>query len=130
MNIGKKISFIKENMGYKNYQEFGKAVGVNGDWLVDLSKKETVQMVDVTRLIVIVEHFGVTLDWLLEDEKEDTPTAKSNLSEDDIGVMLDNIKTKIKEEKDNKFYGYSMHKISKLAYDGIDTITKLLKSNL
>ena len=130
MNIGKKISFIKENMGYKNYQEFGKAVGLPGDWLVDLSKKETVQTVDVTRLIVIVKFFDVTLDWLLEDEKEDTPIAKSNLPDDDIGIMLDNIKIKIKEGKDNKFYGCSMHKVSQLAYDSIETIIKLIKSNL
>lgn len=130
MNIGKKITFIKESRGYKNYQEFGKAVSLPGDWLVDLSKKETVQTVDITRLIVIVKFFDVTLDWLLEDEKEDIPTAKSNLPDDDIGILLDNIKIKIKEGKDNKFYGYNMNKVSQLAYDSIETIIKLIKSNL
>jgi len=131
MTIGEKITLLKESAGFKNYQEFGKAVGLSGDWLNDLSKKQDVSTIDITRLIKIADYFNVTLDWLLKDNDNNyIIDVKKDLAEDDIGVMLDNIKNKI-SEGNTKFYGYSMNnKVSKLANDAIDIIKKLIKQNL
>lgn len=131
MTIGEKISLLKESAGFRNYQEFGKAVGLSGDWLLDLSKKQDVSTIDITRLIKIADYFNVTLDWLLKDNDNNyIIDVKKDLAEDDIGVMLDNVQNKI-NEGNTKFYGYFMsNEVSKLAYDSIDIIKKLIKQNL
>jgi transcriptional regulator with XRE-family HTH domain len=131
MTIGEKITLLKESAGFKNYQDFGKAVGLSGDWLLDLSKKQGVSTIDMTRLIKIADYFNVTLDWLLKDNDNNyIIDVKKDLAEDDIGVMLDNIKNKI-SEGNTKFYGYSMNnEVSKLANDAIDVVKKLIKQNL
>lgn len=131
MTIGEKISLLKENAGFKNYQDFGKAVGLSGDWLNDLSKKQEVTTIDITRLIKIADYFNVNLDWLLKDNNDNyIIDVKKDLAEDDIGVMIDNIKNKI-SEGNTKFYGYSMgNEASKLANDAIDVVKKLIKQNL
>ena len=131
MTIGEKITLLKESARFKNYQDFGKAVGLSGDWLLDLSKKQDVSTIDITRLIKIADYFNVTLDWLLKDNDNNyIIDVKKDLAEDDIGVMLDNIKNKI-SEGNTKFYGYSMNnEVSKLANDAIDIVKKLIKQNL
>jgi len=131
MAIGEKIALLKESAGFKNYQEFGKAVGLSGDWLLDLSKKQDVSTIDITRLIKIADYFNVSLDWLLKDNDNNyVIDVKKDLAEDDIGVMIDNIKDKI-SEGNAKFYGYFMNnEVSKLANDAIDIIKKLIKQNL
>lgn len=130
MNIGKKISVLKDSIGFKNYQEFGKAVGLNGEWLLELSKKEVIQTVDITRLIKISEYFNVSIDWLLKDENDIDLSVKQDLQDNDIGVMLDYLQTKI-NESENKFYGYDMSiESKKLASDSIDVIKKLIKQNI
>ena len=131
MTIGEKIALLKESAGFKNYQEFGKVVGLSGDWLLDLSKKQDVSTIDITRLIKIADYFNVTLDWLLKDNDNDyIIDVKKDLAEDDIGIMLDNIQNKI-NEGNAKFYGYSMNnEVSKLANDAIDIVKKLIKQNL
>ena len=131
MTIGEKIALLKESAGFKNYQEFGKAVGLSGDWLNDLSKKQDVSTIDITRLIKIADYFNVSLDWLLKDNDNNyVIDIKKDLAEDDIGIMLDNVQNKI-NEGNTKFYGYSMNnKVSKLANDAIDIIKKLIKQNL
>jgi len=131
MTIGEKITLLKESARFKNYQDFGKAVGLSGDWLLDLSKKQEVSTIDITRLIKIADYFNVTLDWLLKDNDNDyIIDVKKDLAEDDIGIMLDNIQNKI-NEGNAKFYGYSMNnEVSKLANDAIDIVKKLIKQNL
>ena len=131
MTIGEKIALLKESAGFKNYREFGKAVGLSGDWLNDLSKKQDISTIDITRLIKIADYFNVTLDWLLKDNDNDyIIDVKKDLAEDDIGIMFDNIQNKI-NEGNAKFYGYSMsNETSKLANDAIDIIKKLIKQNL
>lgn len=86
MTIGEKITLLKESARFKNYQDFGKAVGLSGDWLLDLSKKQEVSTIDITRLIKIADYFNVTLDWLLKDNDNDyIIDVKKDLAEDDIG---------------------------------------------
>lgn len=135
MNIGEKIQKLKESMNFKDYQEFGKAVGLPGDWIKDaLSKKESITTVDITRLIKIAEYFNVTLDWLLKDNNEWVikykEGFKEGLTSDDIGIMLDEIDNKLCETN-NKFYGYNMNKDTIiLCKDALDEVKKLIKDNL
>lgn len=135
MTIGEKITLLKESAGFKNYQEFGKVVGLSGDWLLDLSKKQDITTIDITRLIKIADYFNVTLDWLLKDSDDNyVIDVKKDLAEDDIGIMLNKIQDKIQDkisEGNAKFYGYSMNnEVSKLANDAIDIVKKLIKQNL
>ena len=99
--------------------------------MLDLSKKQNVSTIDITRLIKIADYFNITLDWLLKDNDNNyIIDVKKDLAEDDIGIMLDNIQNKI-NEGNAKFYGYFMgNEASKLANDAIDVVKKLIKQNL
>jgi transcriptional regulator with XRE-family HTH domain len=131
MNIGKKIASLKENLGFKNYAEFGKAIGLSGDWLLELSKKETVSTIDVSRLIVIADYAHISLDYLLRDSEDaGTICKQGELAEDDTGVMLDRVQDQLKED-DLMFYGFCIGKdVSKLAIDAIDVVKMLIKQNI
>lgn len=132
MNIGEKIVLLKENMGFKNWAEFGKFVGLSGEWIKDsLSKKSTITTVDITRLIKIASKFNVTLDWLVSDDDKDLDlNATQNLALDDIGLLLNNIKETV-NNGNAKFYGTVMNEVvSKLTVDSIDIIKKLIQQNL
>lgn len=130
MNIGQKIQTLFKSRGFRNYQEFGKAVGLSGDWLIDLSKKETISTVDITRLLKLSDYFNVSLDWLLKDNEEWVVDIKGDFPNDDIGIMFDGIVNKL-SDKDNKFYGCNMNKESiLLTKDAINEVKKLIKENL
>jgi len=89
MNIGEKIFQLKESMGFKNYAEYGKAIGLPRDWLLELSKKDSIQTIDITRLIKITEYHKITLDDLLKDNEDNLVVdIKSNLPENNIGKLI------------------------------------------
>jgi transcriptional regulator with XRE-family HTH domain len=129
LTVGQKIAAYKENLGFKNYAEFGKAAGLSGDWLNDLSKKDTLQTVDITRLIKLTEYLNITLDDLLKDNNEciiDTPV---DLPENDIYKLLIDIQNRLQDDG-NTFNGTAMNDITvKLVSDSIDIIYKLVKAN-
>lgn len=135
MNIGQKIQKLKESMCFKDYQAMGKAIGFTGKepggWLLDLSKKDTIQTVDISKLMRVANYFNISLDWLLNDDSDIAITVGiDNLSDDDIGVQLKIISTNLSNGS-NKFYGYSMKRETiKLAIDAIDEIQKIIKENL
>ena len=128
MNIGQKITLLKEGAGFKNYKEFGDYVGLSNDWCLELSKKQEVTTIDITRLIIISKKFNVSIDWLLADI-DDEDIQDKQLPEDDIASMLGRIQDKI--NKDSSFEGTSLNKeVAKLAYDSIDVVKKLIRQNL
>jgi transcriptional regulator with XRE-family HTH domain len=130
LNIGKKIQTLRESMGFKNYQEFGKAIGLPGDWLQELSKRDSITNIDITRLIKIADYFNISVDWLLQDTTEQSVNIGEGLPDDDIGKMLDNIQKQL-ESGANKFNGYIMNnEVIKLSIDAIDEIKKIIKENL
>lgn len=131
MTIGQKIGMLKNNSGYKNYQELGKVIGVSGDWLNDLSKKDNITTIDITRLIKIAEYFNISLDWLLKDENDNyVVDIQQGLSENDIGIMIDKVQEKI-AEGNNQLYGIAMTKESEqIAVDALDIVKNLIKQNL
>ena len=131
MNIGQKINLLFERSGYKNYADWGKAMGLPGDWLLDMKKKETIKTVDITRLIVIAEYNQITLDELLKDDNGNfVIDNKEDLADNDICRMLDQIQTELQND-DVRFNGLAMSKDCKdIALNTIDVIKGLIRSNL
>ncbi len=131
MNIGQKINLLFDRSGYKNYADWGKAMGLPGDWLLDMKKKETIKTVDITRLIVIAEYNHITIDELLKDNNGDyVIDIQSDLQDNDVCKMLNKIQTELQNDG-VKFNGFTMNKESKdIAIDVIDVLKGLIKSNL
>lgn len=129
MNIGEKIQNLKESMNFKNYQEFGKFVDINGDWCLELSKKKDVTTVDITRIIKICEKFNISLDWLLSDNVTTLTEIKEGYEDNDIGIMLDKIILQVSDK--SKYYGTQLNKKnSQLIIDTIDEVKKLIQDNI
>ena len=134
MNIGQKINLLFERSGYKNYADWGKAMGLPGDWLLDMKKKETIKTVDVTRLITIAEFNQITLDELLKDDTGNyIIDTKNDLEDNDILKMLVKIQNQLQENEENevKFNGFAMSKESiEITYDAIDILKGLIRDSL
>lgn len=131
MNIGQKIAKLYERSGYKNYADWGKAMNLPGDWLLDMKKKETIKTVDITRLITIAEYNQITIDELLKDNDGNyVIDMRSELADNDIYIMLNQIQTELQKD-DIKFNGYTMNSNCKdITFDTIDVLKGLIKSNL
>jgi uncharacterized protein YpuA (DUF1002 family) len=131
MNIGQKINKLFERSGYKNYADWGKAMGLPGDWLLDLKKKETIKTIDITRLIIIAQYNQITLDELLKDNNDNyILDINSGMEDNDIYKLLGQIQTQL-EENEVKFNGFIMNKESKeITYDVIDVLKGLIGNNL
>lgn len=131
MDIGQKITLLKESMGFKNYKDFAKFVDLPSDWCLDLSKKQEITNVDISRLVKISNKFNVTIDWLLSDiDVEDEQNIQQSFPDDDVVSLLYNIQEKI-INGDSSFEGNVMNKdISKLACDCMDILRKLIRQNV
>ncbi|MFA7157436.1 MAG: hypothetical protein WC123_07090 [Bacilli bacterium] len=130
MNIGQKINILFERSGYKNYADWGKAMGLPSDWLLDLKKKDTIKTIDITRLIVIADYNQITLDELLKDNGNYIVDMMTDLPDNDIYKLLNQIQIKL-QKTEVKFNGYIMNKNGKdVAYDAIDVLKGLIRSNL
>jgi len=131
MNIGQKIELLYKHSEYKNYADWGKAMGLPGDWLLDLKKKATIKTVDITRLITIAEYNHITLDELLKDSDDNyIIDTKSDLADNDIINMLNQIQNQIRNDE-VKFNGFNMNKeCIEISFDAIDVLKGLIKNNL
>lgn len=131
MNIGQKINLLFEHSGFKNYADWGKAMGLPSDWLLDLKRKEFVKTIDVTRLITIAKFNQITIDELLKDDEENYIIGvKSDLQDNDIYKVLNQIQIELQKE-DIKFNGYAMSsECRRITYDAIDVLKGLVQSNL
>lgn len=132
MNIGEKIQLLFERSGYKNYADWGKAMGLPGDWLNELKKKVTIKIIDIERIIKIANYNQVSIDWLLKDHNDDNYIIdnRNDLADNDIINMLNQIQNQLKNE-DVKFNGYVMNEESKqLTCDAIDILKGLVRNNL
>jgi len=131
MNIGQKINSLFEKSGYKNYADWGKAMGLPGDWLNDMKKKETVKVVDITRLITIAEYNQITVDELLKNSNGNyIIDIKRDLPDNDIVKMLDQVQIQLQQDE-VKFNGFTMNEACReISFDAIDVLTGLIKSNL
>lgn len=130
MNIGQKINTLYERSGYKNYADWGKAMGIPGDWLNDLKKKTTIKTVDIERLITIAKYNQVTIDWLLADDNNYGIDINTNLADNDIIKMLSEIQKQL-QETEVKFNGFAMRQGCKdITSDAIDVLKQIIQNNL
>jgi uncharacterized protein YpuA (DUF1002 family) len=131
MNIGEKINTLFERSGYKNYADWGKAMGLPGDWLLDLKKRDTIKTVDITRLMIIAEYNHISIDELLKDNDGNyVIDMKSNLADNDINKMLTQIQEQL-QTTEVYFNGFVMSQPSKdIAFDVVDILKGLIKSSL
>jgi hypothetical protein len=132
MNIGEKIQLLFKRSGYKNYADWGRAMGLPGDWLNELKKKVTIKIIDIERIIKIANYNQVSIDWLLKDHNDDNYIIdnRNDLADNDIINMLNQIQNQLKNE-DVKFNGYVMNEESKqLTCDAIDILKGLVRNNL
>lgn len=130
MNIGQRINTLFERSGYKNYADWGKAMNLSGDWLLDMKKKDIIKTVDITRLITIAEYNHISLDWLLSDSDNSFVDIQTELPDNDIGVMFNQIQKQLQEDE-VRFNGFPMNDDCKeIAFDSIDILKGLIKSNL
>lgn len=131
MNIGQKINMLFERSGYKNYKEWGKAMGLPGDWLLDMNKKETLDIVNIARLQVIADYNQMSVDELLKDNHGNSVLDKKRkLPDNDIVVLLDQLQTELKKD-DVKFNGFTMNQDCKnITFDAVQVLKGLIKSNL
>ena len=96
MNEGEKIRLYKERLAFKDYQEFGRAVGISGNWINETSKKSEIKQInDLGYLVKLCGFLGITIDEFLRDDKiEIDESIESNIidvNSEDIGVLINNV---------------------------------------
>jgi len=93
MNVGEKICLYKERLGHKNYQDFGRAADVSGDWINELSKKSEIKVTDMNNIIKICAYLGISIDQLVKDNEslKEENVEVVDLNSEDIGVLLNNM---------------------------------------
>jgi len=96
MNVGEKIIRYKEILGHKNFQDFGKAAGVSGNWLNDISKREKIQQVnDLDNLVKLSDYLGLTINQLVtndEDIENNRETIDNiDLDDNDVEVIINKL---------------------------------------
>ena len=69
MNIGEKITSYKEKLNFRDYKEFSMAAGVNNSWLLELSKKSDIQMIDIHNLVKLSDYLNIDIRQLVIDDE-------------------------------------------------------------
>jgi len=94
LNVGEKITLYKERSEFKNYADFAKAAGVSSSWLLDISKKESLALVDANSLVNLCGYLGIEVSQLVIDD-EDTEVIEQDVvfddNSNDIGKLLNQI---------------------------------------
>jgi hypothetical protein len=131
LNIGEKVSLYKERLGFKNYAEFSKAAGLQGDWLLEVSKKTELKLVDMNNLIKLSEYLRIPIDQLVKDDIQlpNIQNVELKYIQDctDIGVLVDELIALL--DSDNiKMYGSELPKQSKeIGKASLDVVKTLIK---
>ena len=135
MNIGEKITSYKEKLGFKNYQDFSKAAGLSGEWLLEASKKQELKVVDVNNLIKICGYLGVTIEQLIVDDNSmnisEGNTTGNITDPDDIGYLLNKMVVCLDNKEGCKLDGVLMNdKCREICKDSLGVVRTLVKQHL
>jgi len=135
MNVGEKICLYKERLNFRDYQEFGRAVGISGNWINETSKKSEIKQInDLGYLVKLCKFLGITIDEFLKDDKIETDESiESNIidvNSEDIGVLINNMIVLL--ERDGiKIDGMLMSDKSKeICVDSLGVVKTLVKQHL
>jgi len=133
MNVGEKIRLYKERLAFKDYQEFGRAVGISGNWINETSKKSEIKQVnDLGYLVKLCGFLGITIDEFLKDDKIETDESiESNIIDsEDIGVLINNMIILLGRDG-IKIDGMLMNDKSKeICIDSLAVVKTLVKQHL
>jgi len=133
LNVGEKITLYKERSEFKNYADFAKAAGVSSSWLLDISKKESLALVDANSLVNLCGYLGIEVSQLVIDD-EDTEVIEQDVvfddNSNDIGKLLNQIVILLSKD-DCKINGVPMNtKARDICFDALDVVRILIKQNL
>lgn len=137
MNVGEKISLFKERLGFRNFQEFGKAVGVSGDWINELSKKTEIKITDVSNLYMLCKSLDISIEQLIKNDEEkqlvETVDVKNiNITTEcnDINVVINEV-VNLLEKEDITIEGKLLNNHAKQIFrDSLKVAIMLTKQNL
>lgn len=137
MNVGEKISLFKERLGFRNFQEFGKAVGVSGDWINELSKKTEIKITDVSNLYMLCKSLDISIEQLIKNDEEkqlvETVDVKNiNITTEcnDINVVINEV-VNLLEKEDITIEGKLLNNHAKqILRDSLKVAIMLAKQNL
>ena len=132
MNVGEKICLYKERLGHKNYQDFGRAADVSGDWINELSKKSEIKVTDMNNIIKICEYLGISIDQLVKDNEslKEESIKNIDINSEDIGVLLNNMIILLQKEG-VKMNNVAMNdKSREVCKDALNVVKTLVKQHL
>jgi hypothetical protein len=129
MNIGERISLYKERLGFRNYAEFSKAVGLKNDWLLETSKKSEIKVVDIGNLIKLSEYLQISIDELVKD---DTPVEEiTTIDNEKISDKLKEIIFILDNEDEVRLDGQLLNDKAKQVFkDGLEVCKQLTRQYL
>ena len=135
MNVGEKICLYKERLNFRDYQEFGRAVGISGNWINETSKKSEIKQInDLGYLVKLCKFLGITIDEFLRDDKIETDELNEidiiDVNSEDIGILLNNMIILLGKEG-TKIDGMLMSDKSKeICIDSLNVVKTLVKQHL
>ena len=135
MNVGEKICSYKERLNHKNFQDFGRAADVSGDWINELSKKSEIKVTDMNNIIKLCGYLGISIDQLVKDDEIEIIESKGLEIIDinnanDIGILIDNMIALLGREG-IKMNNVNMNDKSKeVCKDALNVVKTLIKQHL
>lgn len=129
MTIGEKVTLLKDRLGFKDFQAFGKWTGINGSWLLDQSKKTELITANIDLYKKLAIACNISLDWLLLDDISECVIPVTNLDSNDLLYKLNELQQGISTE--TTFNGIQLNdKQKELVVDGIDVLKQLINSGI
>lgn len=129
MTIGEKVTLLKDRLGFKDFQAFGKWTGINGSWLLDQSKKTELITANIDLYKKLAIACNISLDWLLLDDISECVIPVTNLDSNDLLYKLNEIQQGISTE--TTFNGIQLNdKQKELVVDGVDVLKQLINSGI
>jgi len=134
LNVGEKICLYKEKLGHKNFQDFGRAANISGDWVNELSKKTEIKVTDMGNVINLTRYLGITIDQLVIDDSDINQLQDIEANHitdcDDIGILLKELAT-LANAPEIKMDGVVMNTRARAIFkDSLYAVTMLVKQHL
>lgn len=137
MNVGEKISLYKEKLGFKTFNEFGRAAGISGSWIGDISKKEEIKQVnDMNNVIKLCKYLGITIDQLVINDDSNIKNFESvgltniNSNCEDIGIIINEM-ISLLNKPNIKMDGSLLNDKSKqMCKNALDVVKTLIRQQL
>jgi hypothetical protein len=138
MNTGELITNYKDKLGFKNFSDMAKVIGVSPDFLLRLSKvqsKDELKQINIENLESVARYLQLPIESVINGydglaDISKTVEVKYINDCDDLSVVLDELIQKA-QEKNIKFDGFNMNDESKHIFiDAINILKQIVKSRI